>query len=451
MTAATFSRSPGRAAPGRSLASVAERASPAVVAIFLLVLYFMAYRYPFQIGDSGTSPTYVDTPVALQVAKYVLLLPLALFVFLVSRGRELAIAKVDILVLILMGYSALVGLVVVADGAPGALGIVQFSFSLLLFLVFSEPSVTRRSFASWVRCLRIFFHVSLAVYAWHLGAYFLYERLPALGYYGSFPRFGGVWDDPNSAGAVFMFMLPYVAAKAGMGRRTLLVGAATAAAVLLSQSLTTYAVVAAVFAICLPLFYRSLPLQSRLLVLLLILGLAVAFVSVALFLVLSYVGLTWNGVIESMEVILESKQLSIALREESYGFAPRITPLTLLGLDPVGEFGENEWLNLLANLGLPFTAAYAVLQLLTLSHLWRWSTVAEPTQVRPAVVGMFTVYLWFFLMQINIPAAEVYPVNMIAAIIAGMAWAWRAGDVARANAARLAAGRRARDGRGVPA
>lgn len=421
-----------------------RRGSPLIVAIFLILLYFMAYRYPFQIGDSGTSPTYNDTPLILQLSKYFLILPLAVVAFLLSRGRELAIARIDFLILALTVYCALIGAVIVADGSPEGFAIIQVSFSFILFLVFSEPAITRRNFGSLVACLRVFFMVSVVIYAYHLYNYFFYDRLPALGYYGSFPRFGGVWDDPNSAGFIFMFMLPYTVCRMGRRLGSVLVAMVSAAAILLTQSLTTYGVTIAVLTPCIPLFYRSVPLHSRLLIVLLIYGVVGTLATIGVSLILQKLGLTLDGAIRSMDVILDSKSQSIAMRQDSYSFASRITVRTLLGLEPVGETGENEWLNFVANVGLPFTIIYFVFQLLTVWHLWQWSVVAEEKRVRPAVIGFFTAYCWFFLMQANIPAAEVFPINMLAMVIAGMAWAWKIHETGRTAEQRVSGYRRLR-------
>jgi hypothetical protein len=421
-----------------------RRGSPLIIAIFLILLYFMAYRYPFQIGDSGTSPTYDDTPLFLQLAKYILILPLAVVAFLLYRGRELAIARVDFLILALTVYCALIGVVILADGSPNGFGIIQVSFSFVLFLVFSEPTVTRRNFGSLVTCLRVFFMVSVAVYAYQLANYFLYERLPALGYYGSFPRFGGVWDDPNSAGIIFMFMLPYTVCRLGPSAGSLLVGVLSIGAIFLTQSLTTYVVTLVVLTPCIPLFYRSVPMNSRLLFMLVIYGVVGIVVSAGVFFILQKLGLTIDGAIQKMDVILDSKSQSIAMRQDSYSFSSKITVRTLMGLEPVGESGENEWLNFVANAGLPFTITYLVFQLLTIRHLWQWSVVAEEERVRPAVIGFFSAYCWFFLMQTNIPAAEVFPINMLAMVIAGMAWAWKIHETGRTAELRVAKRRRPR-------
>ena len=46
---------------------------PWFVIIICLTLLYQWFRYPFQMSDSGTSPTYGDTPVAVSVAKYIVI------------------------------------------------------------------------------------------------------------------------------------------------------------------------------------------------------------------------------------------------------------------------------------------------------------------------------------------------------------------------------------------
>jgi hypothetical protein len=47
-------------------------------------------------------------------------------------------------------------------------------------------------------------------------------------------------------------------------------------------------------------------------------------------------------------------------------------------------------------------------------------------------------------MQTNIPAAEVFPINMLAMVIAGMAWAWKVHETGTIAELRLTERRRPR-------
>ena len=53
----------------------------------MLAFYYLAYRYPLQIGRSLTSPTYTDTPPALQTGKYVLIVAILLIVATAAAVR----------------------------------------------------------------------------------------------------------------------------------------------------------------------------------------------------------------------------------------------------------------------------------------------------------------------------------------------------------------------------
>ena len=411
----------------------------AIMAIFLIVLYFMSYRYPFQIGDTDTSPTYTDTPVWLQLAKYVLLAPFLAYALVITRINRWSFSAAELLIAALSLYSVLYGGAMALTGANYGLTLIQVGFALLFAVLFAQRDVTRRSFGVFYTCLLWFFALSLVAYGVQLFLYAAFARLPALGYVGSFPRFGGIWDDPNSAAAIFVFVIPWVIVARGIGWRSAIVVGLSLVAILLSQSLTTYATIVVVFGTVVLAFYRSMPFYTRILVMLGLLVAGIALVALLGFIFLQSVDLTVSGIIRSADAILVSKVGSIVVRQNSYSFASDISFLTLLGFDPLDEFGENQWLNLLANIGLPFTLGYAVLQILTLRNLWAWSNSLPDGPSRAIVVGLFSYYLWFFLLQINIPASQIYPINIIAAVITGMGWAWR-GQAATRRLGHLSSG-----------
>lgn len=423
----------GFAPPARPIAPTGT-ARGAIIAILLVTLYFMAYRYPFQIGDTDTSPTYSDTPLWLQAAKYVLLFPLLGYALVRTRLHRWAFSTAELAIAALAGYAGLFGAAMALSGAEYGFTLVQIAFALTFALLFAQQDVTRGTFGTVFKCLQWFFALSLLAYAAQLFLYFAFARLPALGYVGSFPRFGGVWDDPNSAAAIFVFMIPWAFVERGFSWFALAVGGVSMAAILLSQSLTTYGTTIVVLAVVVLGFYRSMPLYTRALVMVFSLVAGAVLVVLLGFIALQTVDLTIAGIIKSSDAILASKFGSIAVRQDSYQFALDISPLTLLGIDPLNEFGENQWLNLAANIGLPFAIAFAVLQILTLRNLWQWANSLNDGRPRAIVVGMFSYYLWFFLLQVNIPASQIFPINILAAIFAGMSWAWRGHRVARATA-----------------
>lgn len=411
-----------------------SRARGAILAIFLIALYFMAYRYPFQIGDTDTSPTYSDTPLWLQLAKYVLLAPFLAYAAVVTRLHRWSFSAAEVLIVALASYAALYGTAMATTGGAFGITLVQIGFALLFGFLFAQQDVTRGAFGTLFSCLLWFFALSVLDYGVQLFLYFAFDRLPALGYVGSFPRFGGIWDDPNSAAAIFVFIIPWVLVERGISWFSAGVAGISMVAILLSQSLTTYGTVVIVLAILILAFYRSRPFYTRVLIMLLAIMLGAALVMLIGFIALQSADLTIGGIIRSADAILTSKAGSIVVRQNSYSFAADISFLTLLGFDPLDEFGENQWLNLVANIGLPFTLAYALLQVLTVRNLWVWANSLGDGRTRAIVVGLFSYYLWFFLLQVNIPASQIFPINILAAIISGMSWAWRSRWIQRAAA-----------------
>jgi hypothetical protein len=392
--------------------------------MMIIILYFLSYRYPFMINSASTSQLYADTPAWLQMTKYILLLPLISVALIATRIRSADIGVIEIAAAILMAYSLLVAaLIFPQDGEIGR-RLFNFSFSFLFIIYFSKPNVTGQNFDFFIKQMKLFFYISIPVYLFQIGNFLIVNRLPALGYYGTFPRFGGIWDDPNGVGGIFVFMAAYCLGKTGINTRNVGIMAICALAILLTQSLTTFGGVLVVFVVAVLLFHDRIPLQTRILNLGLLALATIIVALVASFVLLRYYNLSIADVLESMNDLIETKSRSAAVRADSYSFVNRISVGTVFGLNPVLGAGENGYLNLLANIGLPYLLGYLALQLATLYQLWRWALVASRDAVRPAVIGMFCYMLWFVLGQVNIPLGEVYPVNIVAAIMTGMTWAW---------------------------
>lgn len=172
------------------------------ITIWFSVLY-LSYRYPLQINSSQTSPTYSDTPVFLQVGKYLGLLFLSMLCFGAIRLRTLSsyallyfAASLFFCMLMLLRYFLV-----------GAIDYLQIAFVILFGLGFSL-SVRDFKMEAFEKFLRTLFFVSLVVDVFQIFAFYKYGRLPALAYEGSSSvRFGSFLDDPNSFSIVcVMFM-----------------------------------------------------------------------------------------------------------------------------------------------------------------------------------------------------------------------------------------------------
>lgn len=187
----------------------------------LLALYYDWFRYPFQIGDSGTSPTYKDTPAWISAGKYLIFL-LFCFVILqsISRNRRLVhfhrpLCVLAYIYLCMMG--AAYGLACGLDKICGYslfLALPQTDLfkvpldrflSLSLFLIAATLlhiiPIKNIDFKPIYTVLRIGLFIYLLADALQILLFVVAGRLPAEGFEGSIlVRFGGLMDKPNYFG-----------------------------------------------------------------------------------------------------------------------------------------------------------------------------------------------------------------------------------------------------------
>ncbi|MBR4496567.1 MAG: hypothetical protein IKP12_05500 [Acholeplasmatales bacterium] len=186
-----------------------KRVSNVLIIIFNLYLYYYAYRYILRYNDSETSPTYSDTPLILQIGKYILLV-LLIAVFLLYtfkkkvkiRGRKVLVF-IAFLVLILQEIYCFI-----LDKNSNQL---TFSLCLIppfLMLLFNEQI----DYNAFDKSIEIFVYISIAYEILQVLLFIGFNRLPALAYdTGVFTdvRYGSVWDDPNGFALFTIFLIPY--------------------------------------------------------------------------------------------------------------------------------------------------------------------------------------------------------------------------------------------------
>lgn len=206
----------------RALSSVLEAvrhlsAIPALllVASTVAVLYD-AYRYPLRINDSSTSPTYRNTPLALQAGKYAILAVLAVVLLgvVLRQRRELArVRRGDLLLFGLGAYAVLrAGLGEVSTHSTASLHVVLPFASGIPFAVAGASWVLAKPGRStaFVRAAALFGGAVVVLHSLvnlvEIGLWAANGRLPALAYSHGLVRFGGIWDDPNGTAAFSAFV-----------------------------------------------------------------------------------------------------------------------------------------------------------------------------------------------------------------------------------------------------
>ena len=212
-----------------------------VCAALILFLYYYIYRYVLQYNSDDTSPTYSNTPVLFQLAKYLILILLlaAFFVFVLLHFRK--DARSDALFMA-------AGLLIIQNvyiffvsGDSDAVTMCCCLFLALLIGLSSEET----ELGAIDRIFSFFLHFSILYECVQIALYFLVGRLPALGYdTGNLTdvRFGGPWDAPNEFALLLAFLLPYAALKYQGWRRALYV-AVLIVMLILSWSLTGIATI----------------------------------------------------------------------------------------------------------------------------------------------------------------------------------------------------------------
>lgn len=268
MTANVVQRS--RRRPRHDLPELATPAATVLVA-FVFSAVYDTYRYPFRINAATTSPTYQDTPAALSAAKYVVLALLGAALLLRAGGGWRALLPASRRQALLLALIAWLGGAVLFHSLAArpshpfellAAVVFVLPFAYLVGQPLLVPRSQMRALVPWLQTGVLVLAVANAVVDLiELLLFHFTGRLPALGYAGSLTRFGGIWDDPNSAGTFAALVLVFLAAgRHDLARRTALAVAGCAAfSLLLSWSFSALVVLAVGLVTCCVVQIRQRP------------------------------------------------------------------------------------------------------------------------------------------------------------------------------------------------
>ena len=363
-------------------------------AVLLCTLY-LCYRYPLQVNDSGTSPTYADTPLFLQVGKFILLLPL--FAVAMLRSIEKSLTEKQWFIVGATLFLSVFSMTKLCNNFDARYFQLSFWMLFPLILVWGTRDI---GIEALDRYFRFVFILCLASSALQLFLFFSFGRLPALAYEGTiFVRFGGFLDDPNGFAAILFLVLGWADKRYAGLKRILAVGG-IGAALLFTQSWTA---IAFLVLICL---IRA------------ILGMRRHFV-------LSTVGLVCVGLILSraygeiqhsygslLDEILNLRQLKV----EQHSFAWSIWGSKwyewfLIG-DSKYNFYEFWWASAAVNFGVPWLVTFLTLTTLPLSTLWKAASNASPEH-RPIYSGILLFQIYCLIGSFNLPFVAIFPVNFL--------------------------------------
>jgi hypothetical protein len=395
-----------------------------MLALFLLALYYLWYRYPFQINSSVTSPTYTDTPVSLQVAKYLLCFAIVgAYTAMALSATRMRLPRYGIgpWMAVVMGtfLVALAAVVTVITADLANLWCFVFLFAFVPLMLF--PDSFRFSLVSIERCLRWFVYITTAAFIVQLALFLTVGRLPALSFEGSvFIRFGGLWDDPNGFAVFLSFLLPFVFFSDISRPGKVLLITVNLVSLLATQSFTgIFAFAASLVIVPICLFVRPVAVQQarRLFKLYLWLALAV----VLGLCVLMYMHLEFDlDLIGAATEYLEEKQGSLEGHKESLDALLNADALNIMGLAPTGFWGESGYVGVLLNYGAGALLVYA---LLFVAIFGRSIRVLRASHGKPGIAVFYGVA--FFLVaygvaMFNLPLQRIFPVNLLVILFAAL-------------------------------
>lgn len=186
-----------------------KRVSNILIIIFNVYLYYYGYRYILRYNDSETSPTYSDTPLVLQIGKYILILLLIAIFLLYTFKKKIKIRGRKVLVF--MAFLVLILQELYCFIIYKNSNQLTFTICLLppfLMILFNE----KINYKALDKSIEIFVYVSILYEILQVLLFVGMKRLPALAYdTGVFTdvRYGSVWDDPNGFGLFTIFLIPY--------------------------------------------------------------------------------------------------------------------------------------------------------------------------------------------------------------------------------------------------
>jgi hypothetical protein len=410
-----------------------------VAALLLVGFYYNAYRYPFSINASGTSPTYSDTPLWLSAGKYLLILLVLLYAVLVRVGspRPLHVRGP----LHVMGYLYLALMPIAAGVVTGSPELALMGFFFLVPLVLHLFSGWSLSLVRLNRLLAATIYVALAVEAIQVILFLVTGRLPALAYRGSISvRFGSFLDDPNGFGILLCWFIPF-AALYFHGRRRAIVISLLLLCMLLTQSLTGLGALAVISAV---LVVWLVSVRPALL-------LPVAVGALGLLLTGGLLAYLFREEISLLYMVfMLSKEGSLAGHATSLTAFGDLSVMSILGFEPfVERWEETGYVNVLAYFGVTYLIMYVAMGL---NALVRYVEMTRDRyadrHTRAFAVGAIALLMAVYLGNFTLPMIEVYPINLFAATLMGLA---TAGLLNRPGASTVAADSRISRGRPVPA
>ena len=362
---------------------IAQIKEKMIYCMTLITLYYYSYRYPLQYNSVSTSPTYGDTPFGFQIAKYIFMIFIIIIVLIIN-GNYIRIKNKTIFLLCvcLCFQQILIGIVYQLQ--------IQFAF-LLIPIILYLVNKTFVNIDTIDKIFRCFWLYSVVYESFMVLNYYIYDRLPALGYSGgiiSSVRFGGPWDDPNGFSLLLTFYLVYGFFNF-MGMKKFIFIASTVSMLIMTWSLTGWiSCLLSILILCI-IRYKDKNLSAKIRNTVIIMT---VFIAIIIF-------FNYDTIESIIEIMLENKQGSIEQHMDSFTLAD-IQILTLFGIKPMLIFVESGVVALMIRGGI---IALVIFYIIGISSIYNINSMINKKNNNKVLYSIITYQIAFLITMINLP------------------------------------------------
>lgn len=371
-----------------------KRATFITMLILALYFFYYVYRYILRYNSTDTSPTYNNTPVFLQLLKYVILAVFIAALFLALINSKVYKRKSTVLLLIFMTLQSVYSLIV-ARNEDDAVFILCSCPAILILIASEEIDVKRID-----KLCEFAMKVAVVYELVQIVLYIVSGRLTALAYDTGVitdVRFGSMWDDPNGFAILLSFFIPYAFCKYRSFKRVIYLALLTLFLILTWSLTGIFAFAAVVFL----LFLRRIFLDKNKMR-------AIVRISVIVLVLLAVVITVFLLAKGKILYFISSKLGSMQGHLESFDLS-RISLFTFLGIAPSNRFVEAGIIGLILHGGIIMLLVF---------YWWGFKTLSagrcllrrenkDGTRY-PMYCGMYCYIIGFLIANINLPVIYIF-------------------------------------------
>lgn len=359
----------------------------------IVYLFYYSYRYILKYNSEGTSPTYSNTPLLFQMAKFILLALILLAMIILILCNEIKFKHR--LILLWLTYFCLQNMYAFFITKESS----RLTTTICSLVAFCVIFFGRRiELKSIDLTLRVFLYFTIIYELIQIFLFVVFKRLPALGYNTGVitdVRFGGAWDDPNSFSVLLAFFIPYVTMRyKGLKRLVLLL--TLSVFLIITWSLT--GIFAFLGCLACIIFYNFIITGRAMKIKYIVLF------SLSVLLVVIGCVIFWEKIV----LFLSNKQSSIEQHLDSWNLEG-VSIYTFIGILPIDRFSESSVLGLLFSGGLLNVLLFYSVSIIVILRLNKIKNSIIPKSSDYHIYSAMLYYVITFLIaSINLPFISIF-------------------------------------------